>query len=145
METSWDRKAKQKTRKNADLFKNIIIWLQKLLNITVNTYTVDCNTAKTKRADFITKFKLDSDISLMLNIQILNEGIDIPICDSVFITDPNNNIENLIQYEWYQNVLILDILINRIFFQVYTYYHNHCLCLTFYDNLTLMFMLSCYI
>jgi superfamily II DNA or RNA helicase/prophage antirepressor-like protein len=83
--------------KNADLFKNIIIWLQKLLNITVNTYTIDCNTAKTKRADYITKFKLDSDISLMLNIQILNEGIDIPICDSVFITDPNNNIENLIQ------------------------------------------------
>jgi phage anti-repressor protein len=27
----------------------------------------------------------------------LNEGIDIPICDSVFITDPNNNIENLVQ------------------------------------------------
>jgi len=33
----------------------------------------------------------------MLNVQILNEGIDIPVCDSVFITDPNNNIENLIQ------------------------------------------------
>jgi hypothetical protein len=58
---------------------------------------VDCNTAKTKRAEYITKFKLDCDISLMLNIQILNKGIYIPICDSVFITEPNNNIDNLIQ------------------------------------------------
>ena len=47
--------------KNADLFKNIIIWLQKLLNISVNTYTVDCNTAKTKRAEYITKFKTSHD------------------------------------------------------------------------------------
>jgi superfamily II DNA or RNA helicase len=58
---------------------------------------VDCNTDKIKRANYITKFKLDCDISLMLNIQILNKGIDIPICDSVFITEPNNNIDNLIQ------------------------------------------------
>jgi hypothetical protein len=54
-------------------------------------------TAKTKRAEYINKFKSDTNLSLLLNVQILNEGIDIPICDSVFITDPNNNIENLVQ------------------------------------------------
>jgi superfamily II DNA or RNA helicase len=82
---------------NAETFANIIIWMQKLLNIKVNTYQIDCLTAKTKRAEYINKFKSGNDISLLLNVQILNEGIDIPVCDSVFITDPNNNIENLVQ------------------------------------------------
>jgi superfamily II DNA or RNA helicase len=82
---------------NAELFGNIIIWIQQLLNIKVNTYQIDCLTAKTKRAEYINKFKSDTNLSLLLNVQILNEGIDIPICDSVFITDPNNNIENLVQ------------------------------------------------
>jgi predicted helicase len=83
--------------KNSEIFKNIIIWMQKLLNIKVNSYQIDCNTTKTKRVEYINNFIADTNISLMLNVQILNEGIDIPICDSVFITDPNNNIENLIQ------------------------------------------------
>jgi superfamily II DNA or RNA helicase len=82
---------------NAELFANIIMWMQKLLNIKVSTYQIDCLTPKTKRAEYINKFKSDINISLLLNVQILNEGIDIPICDSVFITDPNNNIENLVQ------------------------------------------------
>ena len=71
--------------------------MQKLLNIKVSTYQIDCLTKKTKRAEYINKFKSNVNLSLMLNVQILNEGIDIPICDSVFVTNPNNNIENLVQ------------------------------------------------
>ena len=69
---------------NAELFGNIIIWMQKLLNIKVSTYQIDCLTAKTKRAEYINKFKSDTDISLLLNVQILNEGIDIPVCANNF-------------------------------------------------------------
>jgi superfamily II DNA or RNA helicase/phage anti-repressor protein len=81
----------------ANQFNIIIGWIQKLLNVKVNTYQINCFTSKIKRADDIFKFKNDNDISLMLNVQILNEGIDIPECDSVFITKPRNDITNLIQ------------------------------------------------
>jgi hypothetical protein len=33
----------------------------------------------------------------MLNIHVLDEGIDIPECDSIFLTNPNNNYINIIQ------------------------------------------------
>jgi len=33
----------------------------------------------------------------MLNVHVLDEGIDIPECDSVFLTNPNNNPINIIQ------------------------------------------------
>jgi len=71
--------------------------MQKLLNINIKIYQIDCFTKKTKRIEYIENFKSDKEISLLLNVQILNEGINIPICDSVFITNPNNNIVNLIQ------------------------------------------------
>ena len=34
---------------------------------------------------------------ILLNVQILNEGIDIPECDSIYITNPTDNIINLVQ------------------------------------------------
>lgn len=81
----------------ANKFRNIIEWMEKILNISIDIYNIDCNTSKIKRFEYINKFKLNLNISLILNVQILNEGIDIPICDSVYITNPNNNMINLIQ------------------------------------------------
>jgi superfamily II DNA or RNA helicase/phage anti-repressor protein len=81
----------------ANNFKIIIEWMQKLLNIKIKTYLIDCYTAKTKRFEYFSSFISDEEISLMINVQILNEGIDIPCCDSVFITSPNNNIINIVQ------------------------------------------------
>ena len=78
-------------------FKNIIDWMQKIFNCDINQYQIDCFTSKIKRVEYINNFKTDINISLMLNVQILNEGINIPICDSVYITKPNDNIINLIQ------------------------------------------------
>jgi superfamily II DNA or RNA helicase len=82
---------------NSEKFYNIIIWLQKLLNCNIKQYQINFFTPKTKKIEYINNFKTDSDISLILNVQILNEGINIPNCDSVYITNPNNNIINLIQ------------------------------------------------
>jgi hypothetical protein len=77
--------------------KDILIWMQKLLNITLKIYQIDYSTSKIKRTEYIRDFKIDTEISIMLNVQILNEGINIVECDSVYITNPNNNIANLIQ------------------------------------------------
>jgi predicted helicase len=71
--------------------------MQKLLNCDISLYQIDCFTAKTKKKEYINNFKNDTNISLMLNVQILNEGTNIPICDSVYIIKPSDNIINLIQ------------------------------------------------
>jgi len=42
-------------------------------------------------------FKNDNGLSLILNVHILDEGVNIPYCDSVFIANPSNNIENIVQ------------------------------------------------
>ena len=38
-----------------------------------------------------------NNLSIIINVHILDEGIDIPQCDSVYITQPNNNIINIVQ------------------------------------------------
>lgn len=81
----------------SEKFYNIIIWLQKLLNCNIKQYQINFFTPKTKKIEYINNFKTDTEISLILNVQIFNEGINIPNCDSVYITNPNNNIINLIQ------------------------------------------------
>ena len=44
------------------------------------------------------KFKNDNNsINILCNVHILDEGIDIPECDSIFLTHPNNNPINIIQ------------------------------------------------
>ncbi len=78
-------------------FKETLIWMQTLLNMRINIYDIDYNTKKCKRMEYIYNFTNDEDISLLLNVQILNEGIDIPVCDSVYITSPGDNIINLVQ------------------------------------------------
>jgi len=42
-------------------------------------------------------FKNSANIAIINNIHILDEGVDLPECDSVYITQPNNNMDNLIQ------------------------------------------------
>ena len=38
-----------------------------------------------------------NNLSIIINVHILDEGIDITQCDSVYITQPNNNIINIVQ------------------------------------------------
>ena len=81
----------------ADEFNKILLWMQQLLNIEVYTNIISYNKSRLKRIEIINNFKLSEKISILLNIHILDEGIDIPECDSVYIIQPNNNILNLIQ------------------------------------------------
>jgi superfamily II DNA or RNA helicase/phage anti-repressor protein len=81
----------------ANKIYDILYWMSKLLNIEIESWIITCNTAKTKRANYLHQFKKSTKICVIINVHILDEGIDIPECDSVFITQPNNNIINIVQ------------------------------------------------
>lgn len=81
----------------ANIFKNVLEGLMKLLNIELNINVIINRTNKRNRDESIYAFKNSQQLSILINVHILDEGIDIPECDSVFITQPNNNIANLIQ------------------------------------------------
>ena len=76
---------------------NIISWMKGLFNINICTSLVDCNTSKKDRQEFINKFITDVDISLLFNVHVLTEGINIPECDSVYIANPSDNLGNIVQ------------------------------------------------
>ena len=75
----------------------ILSWMHKLLNIDCDFWQIDCTTKKTIRENIITNFKTSQKIAIIVNVHILDEGINIPECDSVFITKPGHNIVNIVQ------------------------------------------------
>ncbi len=85
------------TTKKAKECENIIGWMSRLFNRIINTYTVNFETSKKNRKIVIDNFIKNNDINILLNVHVLDEGINIPECDSVFITNPSDNIENIIQ------------------------------------------------
>ena len=87
-----------KSIKEADLFENILKTINIYFEFTLGIYNINYNTGKTARNLSLTKFRNNkTKISIMLNVHILDEGIDIPECDSVYLTHPNNNPVNIIQ------------------------------------------------
>jgi superfamily II DNA or RNA helicase/prophage antirepressor-like protein len=85
------------TINKANIFDNIMRGFMKLLNIEFEIFVITNKTTKKNRDEFIYKFRANDVLSMILNVHILDEGIDIPECDSVYVTQPNNNIDNLIQ------------------------------------------------
>ena len=85
------------TIEQADEFNKILIWMQNMLNMEIETNIISYNTSRLKRIEIINSFKLSNKVSILLNIHILDEGIDIPECDSIFVIQPNDNILNLVQ------------------------------------------------
>ena len=76
---------------------NILIWMSKLLGVEIEYWQIDCNTKKTIRQNIIENFKKSTKVSILINVHILDEGINIIECDSVFISNPSKNIINIIQ------------------------------------------------
>jgi superfamily II DNA or RNA helicase len=81
----------------ANNMMEILSWMGKLLGVHVDYWQIDYNTKKTIREKIINNFKESKNIAIIINVHILDEGINISECDSVFITQPNNNIINIIQ------------------------------------------------
>ena len=85
------------TIKQAQEFNKILLWMQNMLNVELETNIISYNTSRLKRIEIINNFKTSNKVSILLNIHILDEGIDIPECDSIFVIQPNDNILNLVQ------------------------------------------------
>jgi superfamily II DNA or RNA helicase len=87
-----------KSIKEAELFENILKTINIYFELSLGIYNINYNTTRNKRNISLTKFRNNkTKISIMLNVHILDEGIDIPECDSVYLTHPNNNPVNIIQ------------------------------------------------
>lgn len=112
-------------------YLDVLSWINKLLNIELNTNIIDYRTSKLNRIKYINEFTNSHINQILINLQILNEGLDIPECDSIFITKSNDNIINLIQrmcrcnrisnnkslgyiYMWKYKYNISDIFSNKI-------------------------------
>jgi superfamily II DNA or RNA helicase len=85
------------TIEKAISFNKILTLIASTFNIEIQREQIDCNTKKLKRNEIIEKFKNSTELFILLNVHVLDEGIDIPECDSVYITQPNNNIINIVQ------------------------------------------------
>jgi superfamily II DNA or RNA helicase len=85
------------TIEKANTFNKLLTLIGNTLNIEIEREQIDCNTKKLKRNEIIEKFKKSNKMFILLNVHVLDEGIDIPECDSVYITQPNNNILNIVQ------------------------------------------------
>ena len=78
-------------------FKSIIMQLAALCNIDLNAEIIVSDTTHKQRAERIKIFKESKELAILLSVHILDEGIDIPESDSVFVTRPDDDIDNLIQ------------------------------------------------
>ena len=85
------------TIESANIIMDILGWMSKLLNIDTEYWQMDYNTKKTIRVNIINNFKKSKKMAIIINVHILDEGINIPECDSVFITQPSDNMINIIQ------------------------------------------------
>jgi len=85
------------TIEKAQIFNRMLSFVGNIFNIEIDRAQIDCNTRRIKRGEIIQKFKNSTKLFILLNVHVLDEGIDIPECDSVCITQPNNNIINIVQ------------------------------------------------
>ena len=74
----------------------------KILNnyylIEIDIYGINCEASENYRKEIMNKFANNNDkIQLLFNIKILNECIDIPSCDSIYISYPPHNKITIIQ------------------------------------------------
>ena len=81
-----------------DEYEYIINIISKFFNIKCELENITYYTSRRNRKRIIEKFKKHNDwYSILLNVSILNEGVDIPDCDSIFITNNTDNMINTVQ------------------------------------------------
>jgi superfamily II DNA or RNA helicase len=79
-------------------FAKIITLLNIFFENKLVVSDINCHTGKSERNKILTRFKNKNDtINILCNVHILDEGIDIPECDAVYLTHPNYNPINFIQ------------------------------------------------
>jgi len=87
-----------KTINESEQFIKILKTMNIYFELNIKVYDINYSTQKKKRVEYLNKFKNDNTcINIICNVHILDEGIDIPECDSIYLTHPNNNPINIIQ------------------------------------------------
>jgi superfamily II DNA or RNA helicase len=87
-----------KSISESEQFTKIIQTLNIYFNFNIKINEINYHTTANNRKKYLTKFvNNNSTINIIANVHILDEGIDIPECDSVYLTNPNNNPINIIQ------------------------------------------------
>lgn len=88
------------TKDKCDMIKmmNGMKSLNEFFMIDFDMYSLNSNNTDKERKEIIKRFSKNNDkIQLLFNIRILNECIDIPSCDSIYISSPPNNKITTIQ------------------------------------------------
>jgi DNA-directed RNA polymerase subunit H (RpoH/RPB5) len=72
--------------------------LNDFYNLDIDIYSISCENLNKERKEILKSFSENDDkIQLLFNIKILNECIDIPSCDSIYISYPSKNKITTIQ------------------------------------------------
>jgi superfamily II DNA or RNA helicase len=79
------------------VFTKIINKFLELLNQEMYCNHIDGNMNKTKRLDLIKKFQEENIITILCSAKVLQEGVDIPDCDSVCFVDAKTSIVDCTQ------------------------------------------------
>jgi superfamily II DNA or RNA helicase len=85
------------TIEKSQLYEKILKGFSEILDLDLFVNVVTQNITGLNRKIIIGNFKETDKMAILINVHILDEGINIPECDSVFITQPSDNIENIIQ------------------------------------------------
>ena len=73
------------------------IWLNEIISTTPHSKSNDFTKDKNSREYILNKFETNTCLSILFSIQILDECIDIPSCDSIYISYPTTSKIRTIQ------------------------------------------------
>jgi superfamily II DNA or RNA helicase len=139
-----------KTIQEMNAFIKIIQTINLYFELNIKIYEINYKSNVNLRNNNLIKFKNDNScINILCNVHILDEGIDIPECDSIYLTHPNNNIISIIQrisranrldknninkiakiFVWSKNEIKLESIIKNISKFIYCKYgkeNNECI------------------
>jgi len=122
-----------KSRAELDKYVVLIKIISELIDLKVDIYAIDFSTKKSERKVILDKFKTCTNCQIICNVYVLNEGIDIPACDSIFLIHPTYDPTNMIQrmnrcnrldfnkpnkignvYIWSEEIVSIEILYNDL-------------------------------
>jgi hypothetical protein len=83
---------------DATKYMEMINNFRNICKLNIKSTQINCHTAHSVRKIILDDFNNFEGIYVICNVHILDEGVDLPSCDSVFITNPSlMNTTNLIQ------------------------------------------------
>lgn len=83
--------------KNAELFKKTLDKLVFDKNLDINVYTINGNMTITQRKQILEDFQDPNKITIITSAKVLQEGINLPVCDAVIFIDNKTSTVDCVQ------------------------------------------------